>query len=133
MNIVKTCLCLGAVFLIFSCDDDQPEYQEGRLPITAFNVQSSMIFINQVIVDVPLNVQAPDGCWSDLSVDYENFRESHYRVRGLGKLDLKADACPEVLITLDTTLEITLPGPGTYYFEANQAPFEVLYDTLIVE
>jgi hypothetical protein len=133
MNIVKTCLCLGAVFLIFSCDDDQPEYQEGDLPITALSVNHLPENINEVLVEIPIKVQAPSGCWQGLRADYQNYKEKYYRFTGYGSYNVSAQLCPTVIVEFDTTLTLKLPGSGTYYFEANQAPFEVLYDTIKIE
>ncbi|OJV37509.1 MAG: hypothetical protein BGO29_03435 [Bacteroidales bacterium 36-12] len=100
-----------------------------------------LVFISDVIIPASVSVDevalihvaayAPNGCWSNIRINLNKQQENHYKITATGFFNGQL-VCPDILIGADTTFHLTFDAPGKYYFQSNDNPFEIKYDTIEV-
>jgi hypothetical protein len=71
------------------------------------------------------------GCTTNPRIVLKKLDENHYLIKGQARF-AGSTRCPYVLVTKDSTLRLTLSVAGEYFFQANEAPFLVKRDTLLI-
>ena len=81
---------------------------------------------------ISAKAQAPNGCWSGLTLYMSKYSQFIYTVNARGAYESYDGFCPGIVISADTTFKFTPDSAGLYVFVFQSPSLESEYDTLIV-
>lgn len=100
------------------------------------------IFIDQMTMPdtayvgdtVAINVKggAPNGCWSNLELFFDEQSDSLYVISGVGTFASTNGICNDIYLNVDSTFTIQPTKPGKYLFIASLPEGESIKDSIIV-
>lgn len=131
-NYIKKSLAfLGLTLLLFlyGCTEEKEQGQIGPVRISEVNFPVS-VSVNEV-APIYVRAYAPNDCWSNIRINLNKQQENHYKITASGFFNGQL-VCSDILIGADTTFLLTFDAPGKYYFQSNDNPFEIKYDTIEV-
>jgi len=129
MRLFKLIFLLG-IAPILSCDDrDPPKSRRLRVEIYRSDIPPRGTVGQQIPIEASLS--ATNGCYSDLEMEMVEIDSRHYLLKATGAF-ITFGACPEEMVYQDTIVYFQPTLPGAYFFQVNQAPFDVRRDTLLV-
>lgn len=131
MAFNKNILLLSTVVICFavSCTDTEIG---SRVPINISNIEIPQEGQVNTIVEIKATAQASNGCYEDLKIIFNKIDSAHFLLKATGLFQTNG-VCPLVIISKDTTIDFKSLRTGKYYFQINEYPFPVLFDTLEVK
>ena len=120
-------LCILAVSCLHDDDD-------ARFVLIPVDTEASTVADTGVVnedIEAEITVVATNGCYSDLRVELEQRDANHFIVKGVA-LNHKWPACADVMVYRTGKLTFRAATAGLYYFQMNQAPFDIRIDTIVI-
>lgn len=140
---MKTLLYLSLIFLAVSCMEENGSYIRTTdiVPITEISIPDSAGVADTI--QIAATAEASNGCWGDLhfrldSATNENNSETdsvatkNYALKAIGTYESHG-ACPQVVVTADTVLDLVASQKGNYVFYITRDAYTLQRDTVFVE
>jgi len=83
-------------------------------------------------VGIFVRAGAPNGCWSDLVINYYPFNDTIYLINSVGFYESYDGICPEIYVTKDSTFKFIADSAGTFIFASQSRTKPAKFDTLVV-
>lgn len=118
---------LLVLLLLTACKESSSDKYKA-VPISEIRVPDKAKKGDAFVVYV--KTKAPNGCWNNIKVHLKSsgFNYTVY-AEGTNAGDL---ICPDVAVETESEFPVTLFNTGKYYFQANESPLELKYDTVEV-
>lgn len=115
--------------LFQSCND---ESDDGRIAVEIVSTGIPKTAAINFPHEIPVEAQAPNGCYSDLLITLTRLDVYSYRLAATGYYN-GGNVCPSVIVTARDTLLFTPEQSGEYYIQVQRAPGNIITDTLWVD
>ena len=117
--------------LLFSCADNHGNFTKREASVDIYeSIIPGIGTVNQDI-QIQLKAQALNGCYSNLQVELIEVDTRHFLLKATGLFQTNG-ICPEVMVYKDTTINFTPTSTGDYFFQTNEAPYEIRKDTITI-
>ena len=120
-------IVLLALFLLTACKEASSDKYKP-VPISEIRVPEKAKKGDAFVVYV--KTKAPNGCWNNIKVHLKS-SGYYYILYAEGKY-AGDSICPDVAVETESEFPVTLFNTGKYYFQANESPLELKYDTVEV-
>ncbi|MGK7390049.1 MAG: hypothetical protein ACNS60_06850 [Candidatus Cyclobacteriaceae bacterium M2_1C_046] len=117
------------ICLTTSCTDTEIG---ARVPVNISNADIPEKGQINTSIAIQATAQANNGCYEDLQISFNTTDSVHFLLKATGLFQTNG-ACPQVIVSKDTTIDFTPLRTGKYYFQINEYPFPVSFDTLEVK
>ena len=114
-----------------SCVGNQDDIVKKRLPIYIYESIVSTNGDTHQEIGIQVKAYADNGCYSDLEISLIELDNTHFLLKATG-LFQSSGVCPAVIIPKDTVITFVPALEGEYFFQTNEAPFEIKRDTIEV-
>ena len=123
-------LSLATVLFLSGCtDSNQLEKRRRATYISTVHIPKNTT-INQN-VGIELTAAGTSSCWGDLKVTMTKISDKHFLFKATGLVE-NGGACAAVMVYKDTVINFRPESTGKYFFQTNESPFTIMYDTLEV-
>jgi hypothetical protein len=130
--IIKCILCCAfCVTVLLSCLPDSEDTFAGTLRINISDVMIPATATVNENVQILAVAEAPNGCYGDLRVSMNQLDAQHFFLNALA-LYQSSSACPPTIVHADTIITFKPTMAGEYYFQTNDEPYQIRYDTIVV-